>query len=89
MEPGEGLRRGAGDDLAVARVLRAVAGAGEAVGHAQGRPAHLHRLRLGQGLGYIGGSFMTGSAFWAVVGVLLLALAAVMIVAELRRRSRT
>ena len=27
---------------------------------------------LGQGLGYIGGSSMTGSSFWAVVGVLLL-----------------
>jgi hypothetical protein len=44
---------------------------------------------LGQGLGYIGGSFMTGSGFWAVVGVLLLALAVVMVVAELRRRPRT
>lgn len=27
---------------------------------------------LGQGLGYIGGSGMTGSSFWAVVGGLLL-----------------
>jgi hypothetical protein len=26
----------------------------------------------GQGLGYIPGSFMTGSRFWAVVGILLL-----------------
>jgi F0F1-type ATP synthase assembly protein I len=44
---------------------------------------------LGQGLGYIGGSFMTGSAFWAVVGVALLALAAVIVLAEVRRRPRT
>lgn len=27
---------------------------------------------LGQGMGYIKGSFMTGSAFWAVAGVVLL-----------------
>ncbi len=33
---------------------------------------------LGQGLGYIGGSSMTGSSFWAVVGVLLLIGAAVL-----------
>ena len=32
---------------------------------------------LGQGLGYIGGSSMTGSSFWAVVGALLLVGAAV------------
>lgn len=32
---------------------------------------------LGQGLGYIGGSAMTGSSFWAVVGGLLLIGAAV------------
>ena len=44
---------------------------------------------LGQGLGFIGGSFMTGSAFWAVVGVVLLALAAVIVVVEVRRRPRT
>lgn len=31
---------------------------------------------LGQGLGYIGGSGMTGSSFWAVVGGLLLIAAA-------------
>ncbi len=43
---------------------------------------------LGQGLGYIGGSFMTGSAFWAVVGVVLLVLAALLVVAEVRRRPR-
>jgi hypothetical protein len=44
---------------------------------------------LGQGLGYIGGSFMTGSAFWAVVGLVLLVLAVVLVVAEVRRRPRT
>lgn len=44
---------------------------------------------LGQGLGFIGGSFMTGSAFWAVVGVVLLALAAVIVVIEVRRRPKT
>jgi hypothetical protein len=32
---------------------------------------------LGQGLGLIPGSFMTGSAFWAVVGGLLVAAAGV------------
>lgn len=31
---------------------------------------------LGQGLGYIGGSGMTGSSFWALVGGLLLIAAA-------------
>jgi hypothetical protein len=34
-------------------------------------------LWLGQGLGLIPGSFMTGSAFWAVVGGLLVAAAGV------------
>lgn len=43
---------------------------------------------LGQGLGLIGGSFMTGSAFWAVIGVVLLALALVLVVIEVRRRLR-
>jgi hypothetical protein len=41
---------------------------------------------LGQGLGFIGGSFMSGSAFWAVVGLALLALAIVLVVTEVRRR---
>ncbi len=31
---------------------------------------------LGQGMGLIGGSAMTGSAFWGVVGVVLIAVAA-------------
>jgi hypothetical protein len=43
---------------------------------------------LGQGLGYIGGSFMTGSAFWAVVGAALLVLAVVILLIEVRRRPR-
>lgn len=40
---------------------------------------------LGQGVGLIGGSFMTGSPLWAVIGAVLLALAVVMVVAERRR----
>jgi hypothetical protein len=40
---------------------------------------------LGQGLGYIGGSFMTGSAFWAVVGAVLLLLGAGALVLAVRR----
>ncbi len=40
---------------------------------------------LGQGLGFIPGSFMTGSLFWAVVGALLVALAVVIVAAERRR----
>jgi len=31
---------------------------------------------IGQGLGYIGGSGMTGQPFWAVVGVVLLVVGA-------------
>jgi len=42
---------------------------------------------LGQGLGYIPGSFMTGDPFWAVAGVVLLILAAAMLALELGRRS--
>ena len=40
---------------------------------------------LGQGVGLIGGSFMTGSPLWAVIGAVMLALAVVMVVAERRR----
>jgi hypothetical protein len=40
---------------------------------------------IGQGLGLVGGSFMTGSAFWALVGVILVALAAVVLLIERRR----
>jgi hypothetical protein len=42
-------------------------------------------LWLGQGLGLIGGGFMSGSAFWAIVGALLLALAAGVVILERRR----
>jgi hypothetical protein len=41
---------------------------------------------LGQGLGYIGGSAMTGSSFWAVVGAVLLICA--LFVAWWTRRGR-
>ena len=43
------------------------------------------RVWLGQGLGFIPGSFMTGSPFWAVVGAGLVALAVVIVAAERRR----
>jgi hypothetical protein len=40
---------------------------------------------LGQGVGLIGGSFMTGSPLWAVIGAVLVVLAIAMVVAERRR----
>ncbi|HYO43808.1 MAG TPA: hypothetical protein VES19_11475 [Candidatus Limnocylindrales bacterium] len=40
---------------------------------------------LGQGLGFIPGSFMTGSLFWAAVGAVLLVLAVVIVALERRR----
>ena len=40
---------------------------------------------LGQGLGYIPGSFLTGSQFWATVGTVLLVIAAAVVVLEARR----
>jgi hypothetical protein len=40
---------------------------------------------LGQGLGIIGGSAMTGSGFWGVVGALLIVLAAWLIWTGWRR----
>lgn len=40
---------------------------------------------LGQGLGYIGGSFMTGSQLWATIGTLLVVVAAAIVVIEVRR----
>ena len=40
---------------------------------------------LGQGLGYIPGSFMTGSQFWATVGTVLLVVAAAILIVEIRR----
>lgn len=39
---------------------------------------------LGQGLGYIEGSFMTDVKGWAVAGVVLIALAVVMVVRMVR-----
>jgi len=41
---------------------------------------------IGQGLGYIPGSFMTGDPFWAVAGGVLVAVGAAIVVLELRRR---
>lgn len=43
---------------------------------------------IGQGLGIIGGSVMTGSQFWAVMGVVLLVVAAGIVVIERRPRAR-
>jgi F0F1-type ATP synthase assembly protein I len=40
---------------------------------------------VGQGLGYIGGSFMTGSQFWATIGTLCLVVAAAVVILEARR----
>lgn len=40
---------------------------------------------LGQGLGYIPGSFMSGSQFWATVGTLLLVVAVALVILEARR----
>ncbi len=40
---------------------------------------------VGQGLGYIPGSFMTGSQFWATVGTVLLVAAVALLVLEVRR----
>ena len=41
---------------------------------------------VGQGVGLIPGSFMTGAGFWAVMGAGLLVVAAVIVAAEVRRR---
>jgi hypothetical protein len=43
---------------------------------------------MGQGVGLIGGSFMTGSALWAVIGVALTMLAGAMLTLELRAGRR-
>ncbi len=40
---------------------------------------------IGQGLGLIGGSVMTGSPFWAIVGAALLVVAVVIVMVERRR----
>jgi hypothetical protein len=41
---------------------------------------------VGQGLGFIGGSFMTGAPVWAVIGAGLLLIAAAMVMLERRGR---
>jgi hypothetical protein len=43
---------------------------------------------LGQGLGFIGGSFMSGSAIWALIGAALVVAAILLVVLE-RRRARS
>jgi hypothetical protein len=43
---------------------------------------------IGQGVGLIGGSMMTGSAFWAVMGVVLLVVAVLILVIERRRPAK-
>ena len=40
---------------------------------------------IGQGLGFLPGSVMSGNAFWAVVGAILIVLAVVIATRELRR----
>ncbi len=44
---------------------------------------------IGQGTGIIAGSAMSGSTFWAVVGVALVAVAAAIAWMELRSTART
>jgi glucose dehydrogenase len=43
---------------------------------------------LGQGTGLIGGSVMSGSSFWAVVGLVLLVAAALLVAREARRPAK-
>jgi glucose dehydrogenase len=43
---------------------------------------------LGQGTGLIGGSVMSGSSFWAVVGLALLVAAGVLVAREVRRPAK-
>jgi glucose dehydrogenase len=40
---------------------------------------------VGQGLGFIAGSFMTGSPFWAIVGAAMVVLAVLTVAMERRR----
>ena len=40
---------------------------------------------IGQGLDMIGGSAMSGSSFWAIVGAVLIVVAAVLALIEVRR----
>ena len=42
---------------------------------------------IGQGLGLIGGSFMSGSPVWAIVGAVLVAVAVVLLAVERRRHA--
>jgi len=41
---------------------------------------------IGQGLGYVGGSAMSGSSFWALVGVILMAVAGFVALTAFRAR---
>jgi hypothetical protein len=41
---------------------------------------------LGQGVGMIGGSFMTGSPVWAVIGAVLVLVAAGLVLRDARRQ---
>ncbi len=41
-----------------------------------------------QGLGYISGSFMTGTTLWAIIGPVVLLAGLALMVAALRRRRR-
>lgn len=43
---------------------------------------------IGQGVGLIGGSVMTGSLFWAAVGLVLLGVAVAIVVRERRLSSK-
>jgi hypothetical protein len=43
---------------------------------------------IGQGVGIIGGSVMSGSSFWAAVGAALIVIAVVIVALEGRGRSR-
>jgi glucose dehydrogenase len=43
---------------------------------------------LGQGVGLIGGSAMSGSSFWAIVGVVLLVAAGGVVLREMRRPAK-
>lgn len=40
-----------------------------------------------QGLGYVGGSFMTGATVWAIIGPVVALIGVVLIAAGIRRRA--
>jgi hypothetical protein len=44
-------------------------------------------LWFGQGIGAIGGSFMTGEAVWAVIGAICVIIGAALLFGALRRRT--